>query len=769
MTITPEQQAIIDEELKVFAEVSESLRKQASYAAGKFESEQDKSRELNSSIVASHRAEEKAMLASDEAVAHALSIKKKGDLKDIQKMLKRPYFGRVIVEEERPQGTKTIEYKLGLFANPDCRIIDWRSAPISKLYYEYREGDDYEEVILGQERVGRVVQRRTVEIEHGILRSIICPQGTFEKKGSEWVAHAGGMRTTKAGAASTLADVLPLVTAEQFRMITEDADTAILIQGVAGSGKTTVALHRLAWLLKERADSINPEDVLIILFSKPLQRYIQSLLPSLELENISVLGYSEWAAKVCRTSLPEFIDTDSDLPRRPASPVPTRVYRVKRTMAVLDVLEETIAAEKAAFVSKLNALFTEREVPTGALKSWQEISKKSLPLFLIIDGALTILERSQEAISVSHPRYASLQQVLLQIEELGKALPTLTDLYLNALSNFEAILSNDDSKLLNRELLKDTHAITATHIQLKMMDGADESLLLRAIQARHGHLPHPLKSRSAPFKHIIADEVQDYTPAQLATIVSAVEHPGQLTLVGDVAQSIHDQGAFPGWEKLKQRWKLKDSISRSMSLTVSFRSTLPIMRLADRVHDRTLVTSGRDGRVPIWFRSETEELGIEAVLKWLEKAVELYTTEMSAVLCASPQEARQVLSLLKPRFGHSVRLGDDTNFSFEEGIVVTTTQLVKGLEFVNVLLWNPSRETYPNNEIGRNLLYVAITRAIENLSIVSWNRPTELLPPERERLMRYVELQKPEEEEEEVDESPYAASNRSRASGEDRD
>jgi DNA helicase-2/ATP-dependent DNA helicase PcrA len=767
MTITPEQQAIIDEELKVLAEVSESLRKQASYAAGKFESEQDKSRELNSSIVASHRAEEKAMLASDEAVAHALSIKKKGDLKDIQKLLKRPYFGRVIVEEERPQGTKTIEYKLGLFANPDCRIIDWRSAPISKLYYEYREGDDYEEIILGQERVGRVLQRRTVEIEHGVLRSIICPQGTFEKKGSEWIVHAGGMRTTKAGASSTLADVLPLVTAEQFRMITEDADTAILIQGVAGSGKTTVALHRLAWLLKERAESMNAEDVLIILFSKPLQRYIQSLLPSLELENISVLGYSEWASKICRTALPEFIDLDLDLPRRPTNPVPTRIFRVKRTMAVLDVLEETIAHEKADFIDKITRLFSEQEVPTGILKSWHEVAKKPLALFLLIEEILTVLTRAQETISASHPRFASLKLVLEQIDQMRKELPAITDIYVKALSNFEAILSNDDSKLLNRELLKDTHAITVAHLSEKMIDGADESLLLRAIQARHGHLPHPLLSRSIPFKHIIADEVQDYTPAQLATIVSAVEHPGQLTLVGDVAQSIHDQGAFPGWEKLKQRWKLKDSISRSISLTVSFRSTLPIMRLADRVHDRTLVTSGRDGRVPIWFRSETEELGIEAVLKWLEKAVELYTTEMSAVLCASPQEARQVLSLLKPRFGHSVRLGDDTNFSFEEGIVVTTTQLVKGLEFANVLLWNPSRETYPNNEIGRNLLYVAITRAIENLSVVSWNRPTDLLPPERERLMRYVELQKPEEEEE-VDEDPYATV-RSRASGEDRD
>lgn len=751
MALSPDQQAIVDQEQEILSSVLESLRKQAAYSASKFTSEQDKSREMNASIVASYRAEEKAMLASDEAVAHALSQKKKADLGDIQKLLKRPYFGRIVVEEERPQGTRTIEYKLGLSANPDCRIIDWRSAPISKLYYEYREGDDYEEEILGQERIGTIMLRRTVEIEHGVLKSITTPQGSFEKRNGEWFVRSGSARSTRAGAASTLTDVLPLVSPEQFRMITEEAETAILIQGIAGSGKTTVALHRLSWLMQARKDDMASEDVLVLLFSRPLQRYIQSMLPAMDLQDIQVVAFSDWAAGVFKKILPAVVDTESASPRvkRPAEPIPARIQRLKISMALLDLLEKAVSEEKIQITGRLTERLKSSGASALALRLLSDIQRLDLPL---ISG----LNRLREGLDRQSSPGAEDRQALQLVEQQLRELQDLTGFYQGLYQSDEAIVERDETRLIDRTLIAEAGKRTLESLAAQTLDAADEALLLRLYQLRHGLLPRLKGDMTARLKHIIADEVQDYAPAELATIVAAVEHPGQLTLVGDVDQSIRESGSFPGWEKLKQRWKLKDSIARAISLTVSYRSTLPIMKLADRILQRKLVTTGREGRVPIWFFAKKEDRGIEAALKWLEKAMELYPTEMSAVLCTERQEARQILSLLKPRFGNAIRLGDDHNFTFEEGIVVSTVSQVKGLEFANVLLWNPDRDQFPMTDQGRNLLYVAVTRAIENLSVVSWKKHSQLLPHGREGYMRMVDLTIEEEEEPQEPEIRYA-------------
>jgi DNA helicase-2/ATP-dependent DNA helicase PcrA len=170
-------------------------------------------------------------------------------------------------------------------------------------------------------------------------------------------------------------------------------------------------------------------------------------------------------------------------------------------------------------------------------------------------------------------------------------------------------------------------------------------------------------------------------------------------------------------------------MSQYVSLEVSYRSTQQIMRLANHIQQGTGVKGGRTGRTPIWFKCRNESHGIEYVLKWLSKAVELYPTMVTAVICATPEEAKFAYKMLQPTFGPLVRLGDAYSFSFEEGILVTDVKQVKGLEFFSVLLWNPSNQSYGTNEYGRNLLYVAVTRAEENLCLVTWGRWAAALPP----------------------------------------
>ena len=661
MTIPTEVLALLTQESSTLTEVLESLRKQLATARVVFSGEEERTRELTANLVATRRLEDKVQLVSDEAVSHALKTQKGVDIKTLERQIPSPYFARIKLLEEVDGKTREYEYRIGSAANGDCRIVDWRKAPISKLYYEYREGDEYSEEIQGRERHGTVSMRNRVDIKQSQLKSVECRHGVFNSKDGEWHAGAASGERKSYG---ELPGILALISAEQFRSITEDAKSAVLIQGIAGSGKTTVALHRLSWLINEAAREISPADALVLCLSPVLKRYIINSLPQLDLENVKVRSYTEWAGLQLANLIPNFFS--AGVANRVAESCPHGIERVKRSLALLRTIE-------------------------------------------------ALAHKARERGVVMKP----------------------TDLLLDALSDHRTLIESDETKLLDRELISQTHARTEELFSQSLLDEADEAALLRISQICSST---PLQR----LKHLVVDEVQDLAPPQLATLIASVESANALTLVGDVAQQLDRSASFPGWDKLRRYWDLKDSIATYVTLSVSHRSSLPIMRLADHVQKRDATQRGRPGRVPIWFRSRDEQLAIGAAIEWLEKAVRRYPTAITAVLCGDMAEAKYVLGLLRPTFGDSARLGDPTNFDFAEGIVVSTVRAVKGLEFCNVLIWNPSAKRFPDTPLSQNELYVAITRAEENLCLVSWQRPSPLLPGFGSILVRGIEVE-PEE------------------------
>lgn len=672
MSLHPEERELIDHEVEALKTVIDSLLDQQKRARTKLMVESERARELTSSIVATRREEDKALLASDEAVSHGLKDQKREELDTLHKQIEKPYFARIVLEEEESKGPKIIEYKLGFSANPDCRIVDWRKAPISKLYYEYKEGDDYSEEILGRERVGRITLRNRVEIEKSVLKSVSNRLGQFVKENEEWRPLE---RTTPGpkSSASHLPEILSLITPSQFRTITEDADSAILIQGIAGSGKTTVALHRLAWLLHEENSSLEPQEAVILVLSASLKAYIINSLPHVGISGIKVLTYREWAHE----TLAWVRGSQSAEIRRPETPCPASIDRLKRSMALLKALEQ---------------------------------------------------HASKQPDKVFKAKFQDLKDDLLSV-----------------LSKPDEIISFDETRLIDREIIAAAHARTKENFADDLLDLADDSLLLRLYQIKIGNVLLPDRSLGK-YGHIVVDEVQDFSPSELSTVIGAVRELMNLTLVGDVAQNISEVGTFPGWEKLRAHWNFHESMSKYVSLTVSHRSTLPIMKVADYIQNRSAVTEARMGRVPIWFKCKKEAQGIEAAIKWIGKASQLFPNAVSAVLCADPAEAKFAYNMLQPTFGPLVRLGDQHSFSFEEGIIVTDVKQVKGLEFYSVLLWNPSHKSYPKSEYGRNLLYVAVTRAEENLCLITWSKPSEALPSHRSPLFRGIDLTIEDEE-----------------------
>ena len=244
-------------------------------------------------------------------------------------------------------------------APPACRSSTGATRPVSQVYYRYDEGDDYDEEVAGGTLRGVVEARRNVTIAGGKLRRIGCPQGTFvasgegewfELDGDEVALLAGGQGTAArpprpgppqprgrrrmepARAASDANKALPeiaaLIDRAQFDLITEPGTGLVVIQGGAGSGKTTVALHRIAYLVFNDVKNFKPSRCLFVVPSEALARYVAGVLPALGVQGVPVTTFRSWARNLRKRLVPS-------APDRYAEDTPTAVARLKKHPALL--------------------------------------------------------------------------------------------------------------------------------------------------------------------------------------------------------------------------------------------------------------------------------------------------------------------------------------------------------------------------------------------------------------------------------------------------
>jgi len=228
-----------------------------------------------------------------------------------------PYFGHLRLREEvRGRGTVERDVLIGraTFVDAAARvnIVDWRHAPVSQLFYRYAEGSDYEERFGDRDVEGEIVARRILTIENGILRRVACPQGIWARAGGgTWQRTdlptrelAGGQETATRpvrgvlGAAPAgrqaldrhLPEIAALIDPHQFEMITARDAGVVVIQGGAGSGKTTVGLHRLGYLAFTHPDRFPPKKLAVVTSGAALAAYIGQLLPSLGVAGVAVMA-----------------------------------------------------------------------------------------------------------------------------------------------------------------------------------------------------------------------------------------------------------------------------------------------------------------------------------------------------------------------------------------------------------------------------------------------------------------------------------------------
>jgi DNA helicase-2/ATP-dependent DNA helicase PcrA len=710
MSLTEKDRQLVDEEERLYEKTIETLAEQLPDVRSKKIFSNLAARELTSQVVNEWNFEERQPLVSDEAVAHKVSDIRKESDSVIEELLEEPYFGRVVTSED--DGGE-VSFKIGKKSNIESGIVDWRNGPISGLFFNYKQGEEFFETINERERSGRIKIRRTYKTAKGILIQISTPDGVFRRTESSWVkleteeevaAHRSrGLESNE----KRLPNILSLITSEQFEMITTDPKRPVVIQGSAGSGKTTVALHRLGWLLHKGNSHARAENTRVIVMNKSLQIYVSSTLPSMGINGVNAVTFNSWALSIIRYAvkgkvffkyreLPEFVE------------------KIKFSNGILGALSQ--------FVN-----YKVKDVDTAILK---EFSTKEKLLEIWKGGHAKALhprlkdfkhDVSESDLSLKEKEVAlsSVQNILTDQENyIGDLYDLLSDVNLLAAFLPKEHNLEDHLSYLSRMVDKDRRN--------GHLDYYDMSLILRLIQLKHGGLPNKHGGISE-LDHLVVDEAQDFGPVEFSIMMDAVGDKRDLTIVGDVSQKILFSRKFIGWDNILDNLEIKKDTL--IQLEVSFRCTVPIMNLARKVEGRKdPISFGRPGSSVTWHRAVDQNDFLETLAGWVNGLIKKDPYKLIALICRYPKQAMELKDELEKMILCEVRIGHRDQFSFEPGVIISNIHQIKGLEFDAVALINPSEEFYPSKNIeSRNMIYVGITRAQEDLLVIGNNSFSKVL------------------------------------------
>jgi DNA helicase-2/ATP-dependent DNA helicase PcrA len=582
------------------------------------------------------------------------------------------------------------------------RIVDWRHAPVSALFYRYSEGDDFIEELGGREVEGTVLVRRVVGIAAGVLNRVQAPQGVFVRKADGWSSTSGGAPRLAGGAGVAvrgitgnkkrlkgttyrvekhLPEISALIDAEQFDVISAPDAELVVVRGVAGSGKTTVALHRLAFLNYRDPGRFRADRMLVIVWGDALRRFISRLLPALGVHSTPVRTYGYWARGL-RNRLFSF------LPSKSGDGTPAIVTRLKLHPALLSILSD--------YVDRTPGPRTARQ----AVEDWMLVMSDER---LLRDG----LDRWA-------PGAFSQAQLQRALRWTSQQVGQLVD-YLDPED------SEPDTDESGKIIARDT----------RFLDAEDDPLLLRLYQLRVG--PIPSKSRRHKplrYQHIVVDEVQDLSPLEVRVLMDCLDDKNSMTLSGDTQQHVLQEAGFTNWEEFFGHLGVKGAAVNT--LKVAYRSTLPIVRfsravLGDLVEDEEPEVSRSGAEVEVLSFQDHGEC-IVFLADSLRALVEAEPTANVALLARTPETAEMYWAGLSRADLPRLERIRDQEFSFEPGIEVTDVAQAKGLEFDYVVLLDVSETAWPRTDAGRRLLHVGATRAAHQLWVTCVGKPSPLLP-----------------------------------------
>lgn len=598
--------------------------------------------------------------------------------KRLTKILAIPYFGRIDFLEKK-ENSKVMPIYIGIhtFYDPESRatlIHDWR-APVSSMFYDHELGEAGYRSPSGEIK-GVISLKRQYRIRGGKMEFMIESALTVHDDILQ--------KELSSNVDDKMKNIVATIQREQNQIIRNEDIRTLIIQGVAGSGKTSIALHRIAYLLYTFRDSISSKDILIISPNKVFSDYISNVLPELGEETVPETSMEQILSGVLehKYKYQTYFGLVNELLEKPSSSLIDRIA-YKASFGFISELDKFILHIENTYFKAADVKLTKYITIPAPFIEEQYLRFNRYPI---------------------RRRFDAMADYMLDMLKIQYAF-TVTTAGRNLLKKEIRLMFAGNNDI---QVYKDFFKWTNNPGMFKMRKGhtleySDLAPLAYLHLALEGNGNQPFR-----VKHLLIDEMQDYSPIQYKVIQKLF--PCRKTVLGDAGQSVNPYGSSTA-ETIQKSL----TASEIMKLCKSYRSTFEITDFAQKIHPNAeLEPVARHGEKPqiLQFGSAVEELsGIMGLISTYRKS----GYKSLGIICKTEQQAREMADMLKS-YANDISFLSSQNSAFVQGIVIISAHMAKGLEFDEVIIPQTDERNY-RSEIDKSMLYVAVTRAMHRLTL----------------------------------------------------
>lgn len=659
-------------------------------------------------------------------------------LKDkYERMIESPYFGRIDFTEvcETESQKCYIGFSNLINDDYDFLVYDWR-APISSMFYDYEIGQaSYEcpEGIIS----GEITKKRQYKIKDGKIEYMFDSNLNIDDDVLQELLGKNSDEKMKT--------IVTSIQREQNQVIRNEKYKNLIVQGAAGSGKTSIALHRIAYLLYKHKDKITSENIMIFSPNNIFNDYISNVLPQLGEDNI------------CQTTFKDYMHKELGDEFKKESPAEMMEYilnnngkitykdrieniEFKTSLEFTNILKEylnyletddrcfediIVRGELIISSKELQTLFSNDYSNLPIKKRLEKI--KARIIFLIepyekawIDEIFKELQASGDYIEKEEMIEKSTFIVKKHLKEVYSKISRMTELdlidtYKNLFKNLDMFLEKANVEY-DKNIIDNIKTYTMDNLSVKSLYYEDQVILLY-LKGALGGIPN-----TSQIKYVIIDEAQDYTPLQYEIFYKLFKS-ANMTILGDINQSINPFMNVGDYNNIPNVLKNDTCI---INLSKTYRSTMEITRfsrklLTKAIDDEYVERHGDEPRVTGFKEKDyMNEKLIEDI-----KAYKHKNYKSIGIITKTAHEAKEVYEFLKENHINVEAITKDDD-EYVNGVLVIPSYLSKGLEFDIVVIYDASEERY-NSEDERLLLYTCCTRALHVLNIYYLGEITPLL------------------------------------------
>ncbi|HBH0516950.1 TPA: AAA family ATPase [Clostridioides difficile] len=596
----------------------------------------------------------------------------------INKIKDSPYFARIDFRLKDMDDES--KYYIGRFAfdyEDELIILDWRS-PIASMFYDYEIGKAGYDAPIGWVD-GEITRKRQFKIKNGKLEyalesSINIQDDILQKE----LSHTSDEK---------MKSIISTIQKEQNQIIRNDKADTLIIQGVAGSGKTSIALHRIAFLLYRFKDKISANNVIILSPNKVFGDYISNVLPELGEEPLCELSFEN----IAEVQLDRVINFESEKdPLEINDAKWSERVRFKSTLDFVKLIDDYIKQMP-------NKIFIPKDYTFGSFTAKSDWIQSRFEAY----NRYPVKKRLEKVAEDIHYKFESDN---IMEEDLPKVKSILKSL--------NGMLTIKNTLTLYKDFFKQMNISNMfVMAEKKTLEWSDVYPFIYIHAAYEGIQEDKI------IRHIVIDEMQDYTPIQYAVINLLFKC--KKTILGDFGQLVNPNHTHT-LDDMKQLYNDGELVM----LNKSYRSTFEIINFAKKIQDiSSLEPIERHGEEPALLKCNNEQDEINKIKIEIEEFKKSDNATLGIIL-KTDNDAKAVYDALREEY--SVHLISSESSRFTKGVSITSIKMSKGLEFDEVIVPSVNNKTY-YSDYDRSLLYIACTRAMHKLKLTYTGELTQLI------------------------------------------